>query len=97
MALAIGLYLGAYFLLLERKVYRPAGIDLKSGQNQFEILPGYRTAASWVGIALFPAHRIDRQLRSEFWMTIENSRGTNWKNSVSPENDAAQTAERIPE
>lgn len=73
-------YLSAYSLLLERKVYWPIGVDAATRQNLFGIQPQYRLSARWVEQFLQPAHWLDRRLRREYWETIEHGSGRRWKN-----------------
>ena len=80
----LALYLGAYAVLLESKVYRQTGVDSKTGQNLFNVEPRYRVNESWVESALRPAQWIDRHVRNEYWVTIEHSNGRKWKNPAPP-------------
>jgi hypothetical protein len=75
-------YLGTYYLLLERKLYYPTGVDAATSQNLYEIVPRYRVLG--VDEVMRPAHRVDRHLRGEFWSTIETSSGRKWKNPPQP-------------
>ncbi|MSR60329.1 MAG: hypothetical protein EXS05_22260 [Planctomycetaceae bacterium] len=84
LTVALAIYFGAYSLLLERKVYRPIGVDAATGQNLFVIEPHYRANAGWVDAALRPAQWIDSHLRGEYWTSVEHSSGRKWKNPVAP-------------
>jgi hypothetical protein len=75
-------YLGSYYLLLERKLYNPIGVDATTGQNLYEIVPLYRVPG--IDEVMRPALRIDRRLRPEYWTTIEHSSGRKWKNPPGP-------------
>lgn len=77
-AMLPALYLGSFYLLLERKLYYPTGVDAKTGQNLFDIGPQYRV--SGIEFAMRPALWIDRHVRSDYWTTIEKSNGMKWKN-----------------
>lgn len=73
------LYAGVYFLMLERKLYFPTGVDRTTGQNLFEIEPKYRIAEGWFEVTMRPAYWMDRAGRSDYWETIEHSDGRKWK------------------
>jgi hypothetical protein len=74
------IYLGSFHLLLERKLAMPTGVDAKTGQNLFDCVPQYRIRERWVETAMRPALWIDRQIRADYWTTIEHSNGRKWKN-----------------
>lgn len=77
-AMLPALYLGSFYLLLERKLYNPTGVDATPGQNLFDCVPQYRV--SGIESAMRPALWIDRHVRSDYWTTIEKSNGMKWKN-----------------
>jgi len=79
-ATGVALYCGAYLLLLNGKLYWPAGIDSSSGQNLYSIAPKYRIESGWVARSLAPAHWLDQRVRADHWATIEHSSGRKWKN-----------------
>ena len=80
LAAVLAVYLGAYFALLEGKVYWPIGVDAATGINLFEAAPRYRVQGKSVEKVFSPANWIDRMLRDEFWETIEKQNGRKWKN-----------------
>ncbi len=77
-------YVGAYFALLEGKVYRLVGSDPSTRINRFEIEPQYRVGGDTTKSVLAPAHWIDCGVRREYWDTIEKKNGTKWKNPRPP-------------
>ncbi|MBS0262563.1 MAG: hypothetical protein JSS02_11480 [Planctomycetes bacterium] len=80
-ALLVGLsYPGAYLALLAGKVYWLIGVDAASQQNLYVTSPRYRLSGPVVKSLFAPVHWVDRRVRSEYWNTIENTRGRKWKN-----------------
>lgn len=77
-------YYGLYLCLLERKLYELNGRDPVTGQNRMEIIPSYRLDGDPVALVLAPAHQFDRQIRGDYWTTIEHSDGQRWKNPPAP-------------
>lgn len=73
-------YYGTYLSLLAGKVYSPNGRDPITGRNTFDIEPTFHLDGDLIALLMSPAHHCDRQLRSEYWSTVEHSSGLTWKN-----------------
>lgn len=81
-AIAFGLlfaYAAIYLLLLDGKLCWPAGRDPVTGLNKFRIEPRFYLAGRFVTVVMAPAHACDRQIRSEYWSTVEFPSGRTLK------------------
>ena len=74
-------YTLAYLATLEGKVYRPIGVDPKTGINIFAIEPNFRIDDATGEWFFWPAVAADRRIRIDYWQTIHNSlNGRTWRN-----------------
>jgi hypothetical protein len=84
LAIALGIYLLTYGLMLDGKVYHMIGVDSKAGVNLFETEPTYRLRG--VARLLLPAHELDRVVRRDYWIAIEKKNGVKWEAPISRPN-----------